>query len=135
MKAWVFIKWGVISGLGVLGLCAALLCYTHGLFAWVLAAAFTGFFLASAGIKKLILFRKAQKALAAGKAAVKIQYRDHNLKEYEIAVIPAGCDSLYFYGFSCEKNDIKALRWSRIIRAAAGREELSQKDIIRLIEG
>jgi hypothetical protein len=129
------IKWSLIALAGAACLTAALFCYLRQYYTWVLAAAFGGCFLLTSGLKKIRLLKTARRALLAGKNSVTIFYRDQNLKEFECAVIPAGSDALFFYGFAPGKNDIRAFRWQRIIRVTESGKELNREDLLNAIKG
>jgi hypothetical protein len=135
LPAGAFIKWAAVGLAGTCFLAGAFVCYRREAYTYVLALAFAGCFLLTSGWKKLRLLRAAVKALRTGKESVTIFYRDHNLNESENAVIPVGTDTLYFYGFSPQKMDIKVFRWNRIIRAVDNGKELNREDLIRSAAG
>ncbi|MDR3247894.1 MAG: hypothetical protein LBT39_03820, partial [Treponema sp.] len=110
------------------------ICFSRQIYTWVLAAAFAGCFLGSAAWKKLRLLRAAVKALKAGRSEIVLIYRDANLKETHLSIVPVGADSLYFYGFSSERNDTRMFRWNRIIRAQDNEKELTKDEVLSYLE-
>jgi hypothetical protein len=128
-------KWFTLGLLGIGCLIFAVACYFRQDYTWVLAAAFLGCFLTSASWKKIRLLITAGRALKAGKGSIVIFYRDKNLKETQNPVIPVGADTVYFYGFSPEKKDIKVFRWERILRALDQEKEIGKDAILQSVAG
>ena len=130
-----FIKWSLLCAVGLGALVFTALCFIRKDYTWVFATGFTGVFLVSSSLKRIRFLKNAAKALEAGKGEVIIFYRDKNLKESQNAVIPAGEDTFWFYGYLPEKKDIKMFRWERIQRALANEKELKKEDILEYLAG
>jgi hypothetical protein len=131
MNTKALIKWILLLAAGLGCLALGLVSYIRRNYTWILVGFFTGCFLVSASWKKIRLLMKAGKALKAGKESVVIMYRDHNLKEYETAVIPLYADTMYFYGYALQKQDIKVFRWEKIIRVTERGAELNRETLIQ----
>jgi hypothetical protein len=128
-------KWIVPGAAGIVFIIAALLCCVYQAYTWVLATAFAGCFLVLTARKKFRLLRAAAKALNAGRSEIVVFYRDANSgREIRRPVIPVSADTLYFYGFSTEKNDTCLFRWNRMIRALDNEKELTKDDLLSRIE-
>jgi hypothetical protein len=127
-------KWIILGIIGIGCLIAALVSYSRQLYTWIFAMALVGLFLVTTAWKKLRLLRAAAKALGAGRGELVVFYRDGNLKESQLPVIPVGADSLYFYGFSRERNDTRTFQWKRIIRVTDNEKDLTQNDILSRLE-
>ena len=128
-----FFKWGILCAVGAGALVFTASCFIRQDYTWVFAAGFIGVFLLSASLKRIRFLKKATKALEAGQKEVIVFYRDKNLKESQNAVIPAGADTFWFYGYLLEKKDIKMFRWERIQRALEDEKELKKEDILEYL--
>jgi hypothetical protein len=128
------IKWLILGLLGAACLIAALVSYFRQYYTWIFAAALVGLFLVTTAWKKLRLLGAASKALKTGRSEIIVFYRDGNLRESQQTVIPVEADSLYFYGFSPERNDTRMFRWNRIIRAQDTEKDLTQNDILARVK-
>jgi energy-converting hydrogenase Eha subunit G len=122
---------GLIPGAAGIGfITAALACYFHQYYTWVLAAAFIGCFLVITAWKKLRLLKAAVRAVREGRGEITIFYRDGNLRETGQTVVPVGADSLFFYGFSRERNDTCMFRWNRIRRVSDKGNDLTKDELL-----
>jgi hypothetical protein len=129
------VKWVILGAAGIAFMIAALICYFSRIYSWVLASAFVGCFLVMTARKKLWLLKAAAKALRAGRSEIVVFYRDANSgKEIRRSVIPVHADSLYFYGFSTDKNATCLFRWNRMLRALDNGKELKKDDLLFRIE-
>jgi glucose-6-phosphate 1-dehydrogenase len=125
-----FRKWGCLFGIGIAVLGFTAFCFFRREYTWVMAGLFVGLFLTSASWKKIRLHLKAEKAIKEGKEEILIHYRDRNLKESQLSVIPAGADTFYFYGLLPEENDIKTFRWQGIRKAFKNGKELTRANLL-----
>jgi hypothetical protein len=123
-------KWLILGIAGIGFLSAALVCYFLRYYTWVLAAVFVGCFLVITAWKRLWLLRASVKALQEGRGEITIFYRDGNWKESQQPVIPVGGDSLFFYGFSRERNDTHPFPWNRIRRASDKGKDITKDDLL-----
>jgi hypothetical protein len=123
-------KWLVLGAAGIFFIGAALACYLLRYYTWVLAAAFVGCFLVITAWKRLRLLKAALGAVREDREEVTVVYRDGNLRETGQTVIPVGADSLFFYGFSRERNDICTLRWNRIRRVSDKGKDLTKEELL-----
>ena len=128
-----FIKWGVVCAIGVCLLVFTALCFFREEYTWLFASGFLGLFLISSAWKRIRLLLNAAKAIKEGREKIEIFYRDKNLKESQNAVVPAGTDAFWFYGYSLEKNDIKTFRWQGIKKVLENERELSKDDILKYL--
>jgi hypothetical protein len=126
-------KWFVLgfAGIGFFG--AAFACYFFRYYTWVLVAVFAGCFLVITAGKRLWLLRASLRAVQEGRGEIVIFYRDGNQKESQQPVVPVGGDSLFFYGFSRERNDTHPFRWNRIRRASDNGKDLTKDDLLSRI--
>lgn len=108
----------------------AALCFVRNKYTWVFASGFFGLFLISSGWKRIRLLLNAKKLIRAGSKEIEIYYRDKNLKESRDIIIPAGADTLWFYGYLCEKKEIKAYQWQGIKKVLENEKELNKDDIL-----
>jgi energy-converting hydrogenase Eha subunit G len=127
-------KWLILGAAGIGFISAALVCYFHGYYTWVLAAAFAGCFLVITAWKKLRLLKAALRAVREGRAEITIFYRDGNLRETEQTVVPVEADGLFFYGFSRERNDTCMFRWNRIRRVSDKGKDLTKDELLSRAE-
>ena len=125
-----FVKWSAFCAAGAALLVFAALCFTRGQFTWVFAGGFLGLFLISSGLKRIRLLSSARKAIKAGSKEIEIFYRDKNLKESREIVIPAGADTLWFYGYLCDRKEIKAFQWQGIKKVLENDKELQKDDVL-----
>jgi hypothetical protein len=127
-------KWFILglAGIGFLG--AAFACYFLRYYTWILAAVFVGCFLVITAGKRLWLLRASVRAVREGRREIIIFYRDGNQNESQRPVIPVGGDSLFFYGFSRERNDTHPFRWNRIRRALDDGKDLTKDELLSRIE-
>ena len=124
-------KWALFCAIGAGVLVLTVFCYYKGLYTWIMLGLFIGLFLTSASGKRIRFLLKADKAIKAGQKEIIIFYRDKNLKESENAVIAAGADAFWFYGFLTEKKDIKMFRWQGIKRVLEDGKELTKDDLLK----
>ena len=129
------LKWGILCVIGAGFLAFTAICFLREEYTWIFAALFIGLFLTSSSLKRIRLLKKADRAIKAGKGEIVVFYRDKNLKESENAVIAAGADALWFYGFLSEKKDIKAFRWQGIKKVLENGRELTKDDVLKIITG
>ena len=131
----IFMKWGIFCAIGVGFLGFTAVCFLRKEYTWVFAALFIGLFLTSSSLKRIRLLKKADRAIKAGRGEIVVFYRDKNLKESEAAVIPAGADAFWFYGFLPERKDIKAFRWQGIRKVLENGRELTKDDVLKSLTG
>ena len=130
-----FIKWGIFCAIGAGFLVFTAVCFLRKDYTWVFACLFIGLFLTSSSLKRIWLLKKADRAIKAGRGEIVVFYRDKNLNESENAVIPAGADNFWFYGFLPERNDIKAFRWQGIKRALENGRDITKDDVLKSLAG
>ena len=129
-----FRKWGALCAIGVGFLVFTAMCFIREEYTWIFAGALAGIFLITTSYKRIRFLKNAGRALEAGKKEIIIHYRDKNLKESRNAVIPAGADTLWFYGYLLEKKDIKAFRWQGIRQATENGKDMQKNDILEYLE-
>jgi glucose-6-phosphate 1-dehydrogenase len=129
-----FIKWGVVFAAGAGALVFTALCFLQKNYTWVMGGLFIGLFLISSSWKRIGFLLKAGKAIKAGQKEIIVYYQDKNLIESQNAIIPAGADTFWFYGFLPEKNDIKAFRWQGIKRVLEDGKELTRDEVLKKLQ-
>jgi hypothetical protein len=130
----VLMKWILLCVFGAGALAFTAVCFIRKDYTWVMVGLFIGLFLVSSSWKRIRFLQKAGRAQAAGQKEIIVFYRDKNLNESQEAVIPAGADAFWFYGFLAEKKYIKAFRWQGIRKVLENGTELTKDELLKKLE-